>query len=203
MLSLSLGWSLGALACGQIVNRFGQKPSTVFGSLCLTLGGGILITFSTATSLTACSVVLGFIGIGMGFVSMATLLVVQDSLDISDLGVATASHQFSRTLGGTIGVGISGSFVTMTLSNVMESLMGTGLNNLPPSLNIQIKQSIENIFRPEVQALLAPDIQKTMQAAVARGVSMVFWITFVASLLCLILSVLIPARSFPRPKADS
>ena len=138
----------------------------------------------------------------MGFVSMATLLVVQDSLDQSNLGVATASHQFFRTLGGTIGVGISGSFVTMTLSNVMESLMNTGLNNLPPSLNIQLKQSIENIFRPEVQALLAPDIQIRLQEAVARGVSMVFWISFFASLLCLILSVLIPARTLPRPKAS-
>ena len=136
----------------------------------------------------------------MGFVSMATLLVVQDSLDQSDLGVATASHQFARTLGGTIGVGISGSFVTMSLSNVMESLLSNGLENLPPSLNVQITQSIENIFRPEVQSLLTPEIQKTIQEAVARGVSMVFWITFFASLLCLILSVLIPVRTVPRPK---
>ena len=200
MLSLSLGWSVGALVCGQVVNRFGQKPSTVFGSLCLTVGGGIMITFSTGTSLAACSIVLGFAGIGMGFVSMATLLVVQDSLDKSDLGVATASHQFSRTLGGTIGVGISGSFVTMALSNAVESLMNSGLNNLPPSLNAQIKQSIENIFRPEVQALLTPEIQKTMQEAMARGVSTVFWITFFASLLCLFLSVLIPLKTVPRPK---
>jgi EmrB/QacA subfamily drug resistance transporter len=202
MLSLSLGWSVGALACGQIVNRFGRKPSTVFGSLCLVLGGGIMITFSTATSLAACSIVLGFVGVGMGFVSMATLLVVQDSLEKSDLGVATASHQFFRTLGGTIGVGISGSFVTMTLSNVMESLMNTGLNNLPPSLNAQIKQSVETIFRPEVQTLLTPEIQKTIQEAVARGVSMVFWITFFASLLCLILSILIPVRTVPRSKEN-
>ena len=203
MLSLSLGWSVGALACGQIVNRFGQKASTVFGSLCLAVGGGIMITFSTGTSLAACSIVLGFAGIGMGFVSMATLLVVQDSLDISDLGVATASHQFFRTLGGTIGVGISGSFVTMALSNAVESLMNSGMNNLPPSLSVQIKQSIENIFRPEVQALLTPEIQKTMQEAMARGVSRVFWITFFASLLCLILSVLIPVKTVPRPKMSS
>ena len=201
MLSLSLGWSVGALVCGQIVNRFGQKASTVFGSLCLAVGGGIMITFSIGTSLAACSIVLGFVGVGMGFVSMATLLVVQDSLDKSDLGVATASHQFFRTLGGTIGVGISGSFVTMALSNAMESLLSAGLNNLPQSLNLQMKQNIENIFRPEVQALLTPDIQKTMQAAVARGVSMVFWITFFASLLCLILSVLIPPPP-PRPQTS-
>ena len=95
---------------------------------------------------------------------------------------------------------MAGSFVTIALLNVMESLKNTGLNNLPPSLNLQIKQSAENIFRPEIQALLAPDIQKTLQEAVARGVSTVFWVTFFASLLCLILSVLIPVKSVPGVK---
>jgi len=194
MLSLSLGWSIGALACGQIVNRLGKKASTVLGSLFLTIGGVITLTFSTATSLTACAVVLGFIGVGMGFVSMATLLVVQDSLDISDLGVATASHQFSRTLGGTIGVGISGSFVTLSLSGALESTLSSGTSSLPPSINVQIQQNIENIFRPEVQMLLAPEAQLALKSAVAQGVSMVFWISLFASLLCLVLSAILPAH---------
>ncbi|MEE4262190.1 MAG: MDR family MFS transporter [Desulfobacteraceae bacterium] len=200
MLTLSLGWSIGALVCGQIVHRLGQKTSTILGSLFLAGGGGILLTFSTATSLAACSVVLGFIGVGMGFVSMATLLAVQDSLDITDLGVATASHQFSRTLGGTIGVGISGSFVTLSLSNALESLMSTGLSGLPPSLKAQIEQNIENIFRPEVQLLLAPDVQQALKAAVARGVSIVFWISLLASMVCLIFSAILPAQPASQAK---
>jgi EmrB/QacA subfamily drug resistance transporter len=194
MLSLSLGWSIGALVCGQIVHRLGKKTSTILGSLFLAGGGAIMLTFSTATSLAACSVVLGFIGIGMGFVSMATLLVVQDSLDITDLGVATASHQFARTLGGTIGVGISGSFVTLSLTNALESLMNTGLRSLPTSLSVQIEQNIENIFRPEVQMLLTPEVQQALKAAVARGISMVFWISLFASLICLIFSAILPAQ---------
>jgi MFS family permease len=200
MLSLSFGWSFGALACGQIVNRFGKKPSAVFGSLCLAVSGGMTLTFSTTTSLAACSIVLGFTGVGMGFVSMGTLLVVQDSLARSDLGVATASHQFARTLGGTIGVGVSGSFVTATLSSVIESMIDAGLHNLPPSLNAEIQHSIENIFRPEVQQLLTPDVQMALRAAVARGVALVFWITFCASLLSLILCVILPARTAPASK---
>jgi len=200
MLTMSLGWSIGALVCGQMVNRFGQKPSTIFGCLCLVVGSGVLLTYSADTSLANCSIVLAIVGVGMGFVSMATLLVVQDSLDLSDLGVATSSHQFARTLGGAIGVGVSGSFVTMTLSSTMESLMVTKLRNLPPSLNSEIQQNIENIFRPEIQALLSPELQQTMQAAVARGVLTVFWITFFASLLCLMLSILIPVRAVSRTK---
>ena len=201
MLTMSLGWSIGALVCGQLINRFGQKPSTIFGSLCLVVGGVISVTFSVETSVTVCSIVFGITGVGMGFVSMATLLVVQDSLDISDLGVATSSHQFARTLGGTIGVGISGSFVTMTLSNVVESLIKTDLKNIPPSLHMEIRQNIENIFRPEIQALLGAEVQKAMQEAVARGVLTVFWITLMTSLMCLVLSILIPVRSVPHSKA--
>ncbi len=48
----------------------------------------------------------------MGFVSVATLLKVQNSLRESDLGVATSSQQFARTLGGTIGIGFSGAMVS-------------------------------------------------------------------------------------------
>jgi MFS family permease len=195
MLSLSLGWSAGALCCGQLVNRIGKKPSTILGSLCLVVGGGITLSFSTATVMTTCVIVFSIIGIGMGFVSMATLLIVQDSLATSDLGVATASHQFSRTLGGTIGVGIAGSFVTAAMSKTMNSLINAGPNNGSASVSDQISQKIENLFRPEVQALLSPDVQKTMQDTVAQGVSMVFWVTLFASTMCLLLSIMLPGQS--------
>lgn len=201
MLSLSLGWSLGALACGQTVNRFGQKPATIFGALCLVACGAIMLTFSAETTLMFCTTVFGFLGVGMGFVSMATILVVQDSLDASDLGVATSSHQFARTLGGTIGIGVSGSFVTSTLSSALNALGDIDLSRLPEVSKTLEARSIEDIFRPEIQALFAPEIQIVMREAVFRSVLIVFWITFIASLICLVLSLLIPKQSGPRKRA--
>jgi len=200
MLSLSLGWSAGAMACGQIVNRFGKKPSAIFGALCLAVGSAIMVTFSTTTSLTSFFVVLGTVGIGMGFVSIATLLIVQDSLDMADLGIATASHQFFRTLGGAIGVGVTGSFVTQALSNLVDDLIHSGLNDLPPSFHENMQQGFDSIFRPEIQALFGPDVQKAMQEAVARGVSLVFWISLFASALCLLLAAMLPSPSASRPQ---
>jgi MFS family permease len=158
-----------------------------------------MVTFSTTTSLTSFFVVLGIVGIGMGFVSIATLLIVQDSLDMADLGIATASQQFFRTLGGTIGVGVTGSFVTLALSNLVDELMQSGLNDLPPSFREHMQQGFDSIFRPEIQALFAPDVQKALQEAVARGVSQVFWISLVASLLCLLLAAVLPSPSASRP----
>ena len=199
MLSLSLGWSAGAMACGQFVNRFGKKPSAIFGALCLAVGSAIMVTFSTTTSLSSFFIVLGVVGIGMGFVSIATLLIVQDSLDMADLGIATASHQFFRTLGGTIGVGITGSFVTRALSNLVEDLMQSGLNDLPPSFHEHMQQGFDSIFRPEIQALFTPEVQKALQEAVARGVSLVFWISLFVSVLCLLLAAILPSPSASRP----
>lgn len=203
MLSLSLGWSAGALSCGQLINRIGKKPSTILGSLLLVVGGGLTLGFSTSTALITCVIVLGFIGVGMGFVSMATLLIVQDSLDASDLGVATASHQFFRTLGGTVGVGVSGSFVTAALAASMDSIIQSESSNLSPSLSNQIIQNVENLFRPEVQALLNPDVQKTLQQSVAQGVSLVFWIAVFASLICLLISLLLPKDTLSEPNKSS
>ncbi|MBW2409979.1 MAG: MFS transporter [Deltaproteobacteria bacterium] len=203
MLSLSLGWSAGALSCGQLINRIGKKPSTILGSLLLVVGGGLTLGFSTASALITCVIVLGFIGVGMGFVSMATLLIVQDSLDVSDLGVATASHQFFRTLGGTVGVGVSGSFVTAALAASMDSLIQSESSNSSPSLSNDVIQNVENLFRPEVQALLTPDVQKTLQIAVSQGVSLVFWIALCAAFVCLLLSLILPKDILAEPDRRS
>jgi MFS family permease len=202
MLSLSLGWSAGALSCGQVVNRIGKKPSTILGSMFLVVGCGLTLAFSTSTALITCAVVLGFIGVGMGFVSMATLLIVQDSLAAADLGVATASQQFFRTLGGTVGVGVAGSFVSATLTISMESLIQSESGNLSPSLSNQLP-NIENLFRPEVQAMLGPDVQRTIRAAVAQGVSLVFWVALFAALICLFLSLILPKDIPPETNRSS
>jgi hypothetical protein len=129
----------------------------------------------------------------MGFVSIATLLVVQNSVDISNLGVATASHQFTRTLGGTIGIGISGSLVTVTFLNALEKVLSLDLQQkIGPELLSRIQQNVENIFLPQIQTLLSTDVQRALQGAVGHGVMPVFWASLLASSVCLVFAILLP-----------
>ena len=100
VLALSLGWSIGSLVLGQVVDRIGTRAASIFGAVFLAAGCGLTLTFSTATSVGACFAVFLLVGTGMGFVALGTILVVQNSLSDLDLGVATASNQFARTLGG-------------------------------------------------------------------------------------------------------
>ena len=123
----------------------------------------------------------------MGFVSICTLLVVQSALPPKDLGVATSSQQFGRTLGGTIGVAIAGAFATGTL----VSLLKAAGDKIPAHVFKQVAESMEIIFDPEFFAPLSQDIQGILQSAVADSISTVFWIVFGTSALTFFSSLLI------------
>jgi EmrB/QacA subfamily drug resistance transporter len=196
MVPLSLGWSVGALICGQSVTREREKPYSIAGSVLLTIAAALAITYSSTTSLIVFSITLAIAGIGMGIVSVATLLMVQNSLDAANLGVATSSQQFARTLGGTIGVGISGGLSTASLAKGLESLLtSSDSNQVPPSVIQNLLSNVESIFQPEIQAGLSPMVQKTLQEAVEKGVRMVFWSALAASIISLLYCFWVPASS--------
>jgi hypothetical protein len=140
------------------------------------------------------------IGLGMGFVTLTTLVVVQNSMAISDLGVATTSHQFARTMGGTVGIGICGGFVISKIAQATDAMLHSGLaQTIPPALFSTIKTNVENLLLPEVQALLSHEVQTILQKAIVSGVAVVFWIVLAASLLCFSFCLLLPGGKGSRP----
>jgi len=193
VLALSLGWSIGSLLLGQIVDRIGTRNASIAGAVFLTAGCGLTLTFSTATSLSTCFWVFLFVGTGMGFVALGTILVVQNSLSDLDLGVSTASNQFSRTLGGTIGVGVGGGFFSLRFDDELAAILkNASSSDWPAAVASQVQQNPENLFRPEVQALLSADMLQRLHEAVARSVMPVFWVVLAAAILCLFMCLLLP-----------
>lgn len=193
MLSLSLGWSIGSIVFGQISNRMGDRPAAIIGAVCLIVGCGLSLRFHTGTSMIFSFFVFQMVGIGMGFVALSTLVIVQNAVESADLGVATASHQFTRTFGGTVGIGICGGLLMSRLSHVLGSIQGKGLAEiLPESLLQQSQRSFENLLRPEFQALLPQSTRALLQESIASSVMVVFWICLLVSLLCLISALLLP-----------
>ncbi len=196
MVPLSLGWSVGALLCGQSVTREREKPYSVIGSLLLISSAGLALTFSPATPLMLFSATLGLAGIGVGIVSVATLLIVQNSLEATNLGVATSSQQFARTLGGTIGIGVSGSLATAYLARGLESLLSSPEHaHVASSIAQDLSSNLEGLFHPQIQAGLSPTVQKLLQEAVEKGVRMVFWSALAASLISFLCCLWVPGRS--------
>lgn len=179
MLSLSLGWSMGSFILGRSMHRVGYTKAALAGVLLMVLGCGLTLGFSRTSSLAECFLVFLVVGFGMGFITLSTLLLVQDSLSAENLGVATSFHQFSRTLGGTIGVGVCGGVVTNRLMNSLEA----GGHLLPEALMTRLQESMENLLQAEFLAMIPEGAGIILQNAVANGVYSAFIIVFTVSLI--------------------
>lgn len=190
MLWLSLGWSLGSILLGRFVDEIGAKPAAVFGAAILIIGCAFTLLFSPQTTMATCSAVFFVVGVGMGFVTLATLLEVQNSLDAADLGVATASNQFARTLGGTVGVGVCGSLVFGRLRQSVETLSG-----LPSNLVDTLHRNVEILFEPQAQAGFSEAVRQGLQRAVIQGLSTAFWVIVGGAVLCLFCCLFLPGKS--------
>jgi hypothetical protein len=176
--------------------------SALSGAGLLLSGSAMTLIFSPSTTMTYAFITFFIVGIGMGFVALSTLLVVQSCLDNRDLGVATASHQFARTLGGAVGVGVCGSFVSSRIDELAETISSLGiLDGLPPKLAEGGIGQMERLMGPEVRSMLPHELLILIQDSVGRGVSGVFWAVSLSSLLCLALCALLPGEG-KKPRAS-
>jgi hypothetical protein len=78
--------------------------------------GMFLLTLMRAeTSLVLSSVFMVILGLGVGATMQVTILVVQNSVDHRDLGVATSAAQFFRQMGGAFGAAAFGAIMNHRL----------------------------------------------------------------------------------------
>ena len=195
MVPLSLGWSAGALLCGLVVNRLGEKVSALVGASLMFVSISLTLTFNSDTSLFYFSTVVCPIGIGMGFVSVSTLLKVQNSLQETDLGVATSSQQFARTLGGTIGIGFSGALVSHYINKSISNLLNSPLRSeIPPDMATQLSKNLQEFLRPEIVESLSKNALTAVRASIGAGVQAVFWTALLVSFLSIIMCTMMPER---------
>lgn len=157
-------------------------------------------------------------GLGLGLSMPVFMLAVQNTVDSRDLGVATASVQLFRNLGGTIGVAVMGTILSASIAEKMKSLatLGSGVNlqTLDPAM-AQILAQFQNpqilLDRPKLLAIqnsLPAPIQsaciqliESLQDALASSLSNVFLAGTLVLALALILTFLlkeIPLRTWGR-----
>src|SRR5207245_6661097 len=90
-------------------------------------GFALLSTITPDTSRTVSGVYMAILGLGIGFTMPVMILSVQNTADSSDLGVATSTITFFRSVGGSIGVAAFGALFSARLANAVPHV-------LPPAL---------------------------------------------------------------------
>ncbi|MGW0161003.1 MDR family MFS transporter [Mycobacterium sp. NPDC003323] len=127
-LPMVAGMLITSIGSGSIVGRTGRyKIFPVTGTAIMFVGFVLLSTMDAHTSLPMQSLYLFVLGAGIGLCMQVLVLVVQNTSDFADLGVATSGVTFFRTIGSSFGAAIFGSlFANFLHGRVIEALAASG-----------------------------------------------------------------------------
>lgn len=126
---LMLGSFFGTVGSGRLITRTGLwKRFLVMGSALLLLGLGLLGTVDHTTPEWHTMVFMGIMGVGMGMLLQNYVLAVQNTVDVTEVGSASAAVAFFRSLGGAVGVSVLGAVLATKVQNdVTSKLEAIGL----------------------------------------------------------------------------
>jgi EmrB/QacA subfamily drug resistance transporter len=163
LIPMMLGSTVTSLIAGQVTTRTGRyKILPVIGGLIMSVGMILLTRIGVHTSLVTTGLFFTVLGIGMGFLMQITSLIVQNSVDPSDMGVASSSRTFFQQIGGSIGVAMFGAIFARRLTDVLSARPGAHLNAAGGQLD------------PVTVNRLQPAVRSDVFAAIAHGVQGVF-----------------------------
>ena len=128
-LPMIAGNLIGSVASGQLITRFGRwKRFLVGGSVLLILGLALAGTIDELTSLWFVGSFIFLFGLGLGLLMQNLVLAVQNTVSMKDVGSASASVAFFRTIGGAAGVAALGAVLgDSTAARTTEGLRAAGL----------------------------------------------------------------------------
>ncbi|MFH5880180.1 MFS transporter [Arthrobacter sp. NA-172] len=111
-LPMIAGNLIGSVVSGQLISRFGKWKRFLLAGTVL-LAGGLAFTgtidHTTELWITCCYTAI--FGLGLGLLMQNLVLAVQNTVRAQDIGTASASVAFFRSVGGAIGVSVLGAIM--------------------------------------------------------------------------------------------
>jgi EmrB/QacA subfamily drug resistance transporter len=126
---LMAGVLVSSIVVGQLITRTGKiKPYIIAGTVVLVAGFAALATIDHQTSLVFVGFGMLLVGVGVGMSMQNLVLAVQNTVPLKDIGAASSTVAFFRSLGGTIGVSVLGAVLARRVSdNITHSLAAAGV----------------------------------------------------------------------------
>ncbi len=194
------GLLVASVGVGALITRFGRwKPFLIVGAVFLIAGSYLLSTIHYDTDFTLVSIYMVLLGAGVGMTMQNLVLVVQNTTDPTQIGVASSGVTFFRSLGGTIGVSVMGAalaarvteLVTERKDDIGAALASLGADAPKWAEQLQSGALPKVSEMPEALRIVFEDIY-------ANGISHSFLIAVPFAVLSLIAIVFLPNKPLTR-----
>jgi MFS family permease len=173
---IAIGWPIASTLAGRLIPRTGFRKL---------IWAGLAVTFAAAAGLSqqlrpgadlwGTRLLTGLCGAGLGLANTPLIIAVQSSVPWTRRGIATASTMFSRSIGGTLSVGILGGFLT-------SALAASGAPH----------EAVDKLLGPE-RTLLAPALVRSLSGALEGGMERIFLAVAAIAFAGFAVSLLFPA----------
>ena len=129
LLPLMAGLLVVSIGSGQIISRTGKyRFFPIAGTALMTIGLYLLSLMGVGSSTLQDAVYMLVLGLGLGGVMQVLVIIVQNGVPHSELGVATSGATFFRSIGGSFGTAIFGAiFANVLVGNLAKHLHGISL----------------------------------------------------------------------------
>ena len=134
---LMISLIVGSVISGQLISRLGiYKILTIIGAVITTIGVILFTTLGTTSTHSTIVWYMIIYGFGNGFILPSLTIAIQNTFSKKDMGVATASFQFFKNLGGSIGVAVLGAILTSGMDKEVSSaaekisVLNTSIHNI-------------------------------------------------------------------------
>ena len=129
LLPLMAGLLVMSIGSGQVISRTGKyRFFPIVGTALMTLGLFLLHLMGVHTSTFLDAMYMLVLGLGLGSVMQVLVIIVQNGVPHSELGVATSGATFFRSIGGSFGTAIFGAiFSNVLIGNLASHLHGIHL----------------------------------------------------------------------------
>ncbi|KRC50869.1 MFS transporter [Leifsonia sp. Root227] len=163
MIPMMAALLITSIVSGQLVSKTGRyKWLPVTGTVIV---AGALVLLSTMTPTLPIWVLCSFLaimGVGLGMSMQILVLIVQNSFPVSQVGTATASNNYFRQIGASLGSAIVGSLFATRLTQLLTERMpagaqaGGGSNSLTPAIVKGLPTPIRDVIVGSYNDALTP-----------------------------------------------
>ncbi|WP_194821864.1 MDR family MFS transporter [Micromonospora sp. S-DT3-3-22] len=195
MLPMMAGIIVTSIVTGRAMSRIGRyKWFPVAGSVVLVAGMLLFTRLQVDSSLWAAFGYMVVIGVGLGLCMQSLILGVQNAVDVRNLGAATSSATFFRSLGGSFGVAILGAVLSTRLAGGLADRLPGAIAQLPPDQRAAVAGGGTNISINDPATILAlpGPVRAAIQASFVESLHLVFLTTGLIALLAVLVTLALP-----------
>ena len=179
LIPLMLGIVTMSIFSGKQITATGKyKIYPIIGAALMTLGLILMSTLNINTSFGVLSIYAILVGAGLGLSMQTIVIALQNAVDFQDMGIATSSNTFFRTLGGAFGTAIFGTIFSNRAAFYLQENI-TSLQSTNPQALAGFDSAKLNVITTNTSIIstLPPTIKET----VLHSFSQTFHVVFLAA----------------------